>query len=390
MTNKSDICEYVKDIQEDRYNCIYLIYLSDIGQKGEKVYKYGRTYDSEHRFLQYPKNSTLLYLVRVKDCFHAEDQIYKMFLTYFEHKEEYGREYFQTDDVKLMIRYMNHLIDHMKQRLDDDMVEIIKNKYKKWLKFKVYEYDDISDDFSNELVEDYADDKTDYTIKENRSKNIFKQNIKKSINIIDTSDETIKQKVLYDKEEKLTNKENKILILFKSRAEFLGIDYNKKKDKKKNEEYISDDNKFTILYSYKLLVDSDIDDIDKIDHKDVQSMYNILNAKNLLAKIKLIKQLEDILGIKTLEIDTIVDVKRFDENVVIKNKLKNTIKKIFRSNRNIKEDDYKTWYYQLIQMYKNILGLYIFNKSNAHHNGTQYWKYNINNDFINKYQDLFP
>jgi hypothetical protein len=38
------------------------------------------------------------------------------------------------------------------------MVKIIKNKYKKWLKFKVYEYDDISDDFSNELIEDYVDD----------------------------------------------------------------------------------------------------------------------------------------------------------------------------------------------------------------------------------------
>jgi len=139
MTNKFDICEYVKDIQEDRCNCIYLIYLSDIGQKGEKVYKYGRTYDSEHRFLQYPKNSTLLYLVRVKDCFYVEDQIYKMFLTCFKHKEEYGKEYFQTDDVKLMIGYMNHLIDHMKQRLDDDMVEIIKNKYKKFMIMTIYQ-----------------------------------------------------------------------------------------------------------------------------------------------------------------------------------------------------------------------------------------------------------
>jgi len=200
----------------------------------------------------------------------------------------------------------------------------------------------------------------------------------------------IKQKVLYDKKEKLTNKENKILTLFKSRAEYLGIDYDKKKDKKKYEEYISDDNKFTILYSYKLLVNNDINEIDKIDHKDVQSAYNISDAKNLLAKIKLIKQLEDVLDINILEIDTNINVERFEEEIEVNDEIKSAIKNLFRSNRDLEEITFKNWYYQLIQMYKNIFSISIFTQSYTRYNKSRYLMYVINNDFINNYQNLFP
>jgi hypothetical protein len=152
---KINIDEYVKGVDQNRYNCIYLLYSATNGQNGEKIYKFGKTYNVEERFFSYPKNSTLLFICRVKDCNYVEDEIYNMFFTYFIHHREIGYEFFETSDVKIMINYMNKLIDHMDQRLDDDVVNKIKKKYKKWLRFKVYDYDDIPDNFSDDLICDY-------------------------------------------------------------------------------------------------------------------------------------------------------------------------------------------------------------------------------------------
>lgn len=170
MANNLNIYEYLNFVNQERFNCIYLIYLSNIGQKGETVYKFGRTHDFFHRFYGYTKNSTLIFLCRVKDCHFVEDEIYKLFLKCFTHRTDYGREYFETDDVNKMIYSLNALIDHMSQRMDDNMVDKIKDHYKNWLKFKVHDYSVLSDNFTNELIEDYSDDKTDYTQKQKREK----------------------------------------------------------------------------------------------------------------------------------------------------------------------------------------------------------------------------
>jgi hypothetical protein len=61
---------------QKRKNSIYLLYSSPIGQLGEHVFKFGKTYVPLTRFRQYPKNSTLLYFCRVQDCHHVEDEIY--------------------------------------------------------------------------------------------------------------------------------------------------------------------------------------------------------------------------------------------------------------------------------------------------------------------------
>lgn len=108
-----------------RYNCIYLVYLSSIGRKGEKIYKFGKTYRSKNRFYLYPINSTIIFLTRVKDCHHVEDEILELFKKRFTQRTGYGREYFEINNVRLMINYMNRIIDKMDQRVDDDMVKIL-------------------------------------------------------------------------------------------------------------------------------------------------------------------------------------------------------------------------------------------------------------------------
>jgi hypothetical protein len=386
MTNNIDISDYIKDIKTDRYNCIYLIYLSTIGQAGKSVYKFGRTHDPLNRFHQYPKNSTLIYLVRVKDCFYVEDQIYKLFLTYFIQKTEYGREYFETLDVKQMIGYMDKLIDHMHQRLDDQMVELIKPSYKKWLKIKVY--DQIPDHFNNDLINDYSDDKSDYTDKKNKYKCLFKKkNIMKEYvdkNIFEDVDENQIKKILYEPSKKFTNKEKQILDVFKYRAEYLGIDYNKKVQKKKVCELISDTDKFTKYYIYKLLTsDNEIDaDINKL-----KSKYYIKNAKSLIEKIRLIKCIENVLNVKILEIDTDNYIERFDEDIEVDADTQLNVKRLFRSIRQM-DNNYRSWYYQLIQMYRNVLSDNIFIKKytcrRKYCNNITIYK--INNNIIKAYR----
>jgi hypothetical protein len=212
--------------------------------------------------------------------------------------------------------------------------------------------------------------------------------------IVDCKEELIEDldkmnhRALYNKESSLTDAEKKIREDAMRRAKYLNINFKKKVDKVKYEEYLVDDKVFTHFCTYKLLMDSET----KLNQKladELENDYFVMNAKSLLTKIKLIRHLEGILDIKTLEIDTAVDVERFDEEVEIKDKLKNTIKNTFRSNRDLEENTFKNWYYQLIQMYKHVLGSNIFNRSNAHHNGDQYWKYTINTDIINNHMTLF-
>ena len=168
MSNDNKIDLYLETINTERFNCIYLIYVSPIGQKGLPVFKYGRTRDINHRFNSYPKNSTLLYLCRVKDCYFVEDEIDLMFPKFFKQSKTHGIEYFETNDVKLMIRCIDKLIDKMDQRLNDDMITIIKPIYKDWLQYKVYQYESISDNFCKELINCYKNDTTDYSQRSNQ------------------------------------------------------------------------------------------------------------------------------------------------------------------------------------------------------------------------------
>jgi hypothetical protein len=167
MSSDNKINSYLKTIDTERFNCIYLIYLSSIGQKGLPVFKYGRTRDIKNRFNSYPKNSTLLYLCRVKDCYFVEDEIDLMFPKFFKQSKAHGIEFFETKDVKLMIKCIDKLIDHMNQKLNDDIISIINPIYKGWLNFKIYEPDSIPNKFCEQLINDYKEDTADYTLKAN-------------------------------------------------------------------------------------------------------------------------------------------------------------------------------------------------------------------------------
>jgi len=98
----------------------------------------------------------------------------------------------------------------------------------------------------------------------------------------------------------------------------------------------------------------------------------------MLAKIKLIKQLEDILDINISEIDTNIHVKRFEEEIEVNDEIKSAIKNLFRSNRDLEEITFKNWYYQLIQMYKNIVGDNILLSKRKYYHGLQHMSYIFN------------
>lgn len=100
----------------------------------------------------------------MRDCHHVEDMIYINFQIHFEQQPDYGREYFMGD-AKQMIQCINQIIDETNQKLDDELIDELKEKYKNYLKFRLHDVDDISDTISDELIEDYKNDPNDYTIK---------------------------------------------------------------------------------------------------------------------------------------------------------------------------------------------------------------------------------
>jgi hypothetical protein len=204
---------------------------------------------------------------------------------------------------------------------------------------------------------------------------------------LDEDLDLMNRRALYNKESSLTDAEKKIREDAVRRAKYLNINFMKKADKKKYAEYLVDDKVFTHFCTYKLLMDSEA----KLNQKiadELENDYYVMNAKSLLTKIKLIKQLEGILDIKTLDIDTNVDVERFDEKVEIKDKLKNIIKNTFRSNRDLGENTFKNWYYQLIQMYKHVIGVDIFTRSYTRYNEYRYLMYVKNQNIYNQYNEL--
>jgi hypothetical protein len=224
------------------------------------------------------------------------------------------------------------------------------------------------------------------TIDDKEEKEIKKEIAECKEELVEDLDK-MNHRALYNKESSLTDAEKKIREDAERRAKYLNINFMKKVDKEKYEEYLVDDKVFTHFCTYKLLMDSEAKLNQKIAN-ELENDYCVMNAKSLLTKIKLIRQLEGILDIKTLEIDTAIDVERFDEEVEIKDKLKNTIKNTFRSNRNIEKDDFKNWYYQLIQMYRHILGGNIFNYKLARYDDQRYLMYTINTTIIDQYADI--
>ena len=201
--------------------------------------------------------------------------------------------------------------------------------------------------------------------------------------IIKNNNDEQKFRALYNKETSLTDSEKKIRNNAIRRAKFLNIDFNKKIEKKKYEEFLINDKVFTQHYAYKLLIESD-DNIDNKIASQIEIDYDVLNAKSLIIKIKLIKQLENILKIKTLDIDTKKDIEKFNDMIIVDDNINHMIKTVFRSGRKT-DNKYKYWYYQLIQMYKNVLSNDFFTVIQ----GTKgFYYYNINLLIFEKHKSL--
>jgi len=203
------------------------------------------------------------------------------------------------------------------------------------------------------------------------------------------NDDRICQRALYNKLSSLTENEKKIYEDATRRAKYLNIDFTKKVQKKKWEKYLINDVEFTRHIAYRLLTDSE----NKLDVRIsaiLEKDYKITICNSLETKIKLIKKIEKILGVETLDIDTQRDMDRFDEKVIIDDGLLKLVKKTFRINKtnNKISDSFEHLYYELIQLYKHVLGNNICNFKlitidNVHHR-----KYIINSKVLNEHINL--
>ena len=177
-------------------------------------------------------------------------------------------------------------------------------------------------------------------------------------------------------------------MLYKKRCDFLNIDFGKKIEKKKWEKFLTDERMFNIHYAFRLLKKDD-DQLDLKMMTYIERNYNVLNCKSLFTKIKLIKHIEHVLELNTLDIDTRRDFMKFCNKVAIDDDTINMIKKVFRIRKKVIDDSFEFWYYQIIQMYKNVLDSVFFVNRHSNIKGVQYMIYNTNLNIINEHDSLF-
>ena len=197
------------------------------------------------------------------------------------------------------------------------------------------------------------------------------------------------KRALYNKPTSLTVNEKKLREDAERRAKYLNIDFNKKVQKKKYEKYLTSDVEFTRHIAYKLL----IGDESKLDSKIAASLekdYKITICNSLETKVKLIKKVEKILEIETLDIDTQRDMGRFEEDIVIDDGLLKLLKKTFRITKadNKIANSFEHLYYELIQLYKNVLGndICCFKKTKV--NNINHKQFNTNLEVLNEHIEL--
>lgn len=368
-----------------RKNSIYLLYPSDIAQKGEFVFKFGKTYSPLNRFQQYPKKSTLVYFCRVIDCHHVENEILEMFKQHFKQRSDYGREYFETDDVRQMIKCIDGLIDHMDQRLPNDMMNSMKSTYKNHLKFTSYDINDMPINLTRILRDSYSCNSTsssfqitDLTnIEENVKFKVKKTNDYDPNKILNIGDDNIH----------LTNDEKSVRSYVNNRAKFLNVKYEKRSDIQHMEAFLLDDKKFAQHFAFRMLHDSKELSLDDYPYYNKESMYNISQCKTLVLKIRLIKQIETILGVKPLDIDTQRDMRHFNKKIHIDDDVLDTIRTTFRISKDNHKiiGSYETLYYQLIQLYKHVLDIDFFVYEAVTINKSRHKKYTVNTNVIKEH-----
>ena len=93
-----------------------------------------------------------------------------------------------------------------------------------------------------------------------------------------------------------------------------------------------------------------------------------------------------MLELNTLDIDTRRDFMKFCNKVAIDDDTINMIKKVFRIRKKVIDDTFEFWYYELIQMYKNVMDVDIFLVKQGKE---RKYYYNTNLNIINEHDSLF-
>ena len=129
---------------DENHDYVYLLHPAPFADNEIPIYKIGRTYRSESRFVSYPKNSIIYHIQRVQNCRYTEKQMIKTFHKYFEHNEKCGDEYF-SGKMSRMIKCIKYVVSELGQEKESDKEyeQNLIDRYKSHLRFRTNEINDI-------------------------------------------------------------------------------------------------------------------------------------------------------------------------------------------------------------------------------------------------------
>ena len=130
---------------DENHDYVYLLHPAPFADNEIPIYKIGRTYRSESRFVSYPKNSIIYHIQRVQNCRYTEKQMIKTFHKYFEHNEKCGDEYF-SGKMSRMIKCIKYVVSELGQEKESDKEyeQNLIDRYKSHLRFRTNEINDIT------------------------------------------------------------------------------------------------------------------------------------------------------------------------------------------------------------------------------------------------------
>jgi hypothetical protein len=106
-------------------DCNYIIWIREFYLSNTPIYKIGKTDNIIRRLKQYPKGSQLLFMCHTKNMHKAENQLKNVFKPLFEHKTDYGSEYFKGD-LATMQRLMAEICGNQLDRPNDNKNQELK------------------------------------------------------------------------------------------------------------------------------------------------------------------------------------------------------------------------------------------------------------------------
>lgn len=95
------------ELSENEHSYIYIIHERDFINAKQPIYKIGKTTKTiQTRYVQYPKNSKLLFTQHVNNCHIVEKNIIRVLTEKFKIRKDIGSEYFEgklNDIIKCVI-----------------------------------------------------------------------------------------------------------------------------------------------------------------------------------------------------------------------------------------------------------------------------------------------